>query len=90
VRFRCAIRIAKLQRMSWYLRSLGDHDTHCGELREDGTVLARCGTSFTPRPTLKVVRPLPVTLVIGGLALRGRPPDPDQVWPQYQGDGGGR
>ncbi|MGH3824150.1 MAG: hypothetical protein ACRDRA_15170 [Pseudonocardiaceae bacterium] len=47
--------------MSWHLRSLGDHDTHHGELRGDGTVLARCGALFTPWPTLKVVGPPPGT-----------------------------
>jgi hypothetical protein len=82
------IRIAKLQHMSWYLRSLGDHDTHRGELRGDGTVSARCGVSFTPRPTLRVAGPPPGTLVIGDLALKGNPPDPDQVCPECSSGGG--
>ncbi len=56
---------------TWYLRSLGDHDTHRGELRGDGTVLAHCEASFTPRPTLKVVGPPPGELVTGDLALKG-------------------
>lgn len=76
--------------MSWYLRSLADYDTHQGELRTDGTVLARCGASFTPRPTLKVVGPPPGTLVTGNLALKGNPPDPEQVCPDCGRDGGGR
>ncbi|MGH3751246.1 MAG: hypothetical protein ACRDRP_00855 [Pseudonocardiaceae bacterium] len=73
--------------LTWYLRSLGDHDTHCGRMRDDGTVLARCGASFIPRPTLKVVGPPPGTLVTGGLALRGSPPDPEQVCPECGGGG---
>lgn len=74
-------------RSAWYLRSLGDQDTHRGELGEDGTVVAHCGASFTPRPTLKVVGPPPGTLVTGDLALQGSPPDPEQVCPQCR-DGG--
>ena len=70
--------------MSWFLRSLGDHDTHEGELRGDGTVLARCGLSFTPRPTLRVAGPPPGELVAGPLALKGSPPDPAQVCPDCQ------
>jgi hypothetical protein len=35
---------------NWYLRSMGDRDTHCGELQPDGSVRARCGVSFQPRP----------------------------------------
>ncbi len=68
--------------VSWYLRSLGDHDTHHGDLRDDGTVVARCGIGFTPRPTLRVAGPPPGRLVIGGFALPGNPPDPDQVCPR--------
>ncbi len=75
--------------MSWYLRSLGDHDTHHGSLREDGIVVARCGALFTPRPTWRVVG-LPPVLVTGGLALTGKPPDPDQACPQCQRGGDGR
>ncbi len=82
-------RVAKLQHMSWYQRSLGDHDTHRGDLREDGTVLAQCGVSFTPRPTLRVVRLPPGELVTGDLALGGSPPDPEQVCPEC-GHGSGR
>lgn len=76
--------------LSWYLRSLGDRDTHRGQMRGDGTVLARCGVSFTPRPTLRVVGPPPGELVSAGPALRGHPPDPEQVCPQCQGASGGR
>ena len=79
MRFRHMIRVAKLQQMTWYLRSLGAHDTYRGELRVDGTVLAQCGVSFTPRPTLRVAEPPPGELVAGPLTLRGSPPDPDQV-----------
>ena len=73
--------------LSWYLRSLSDQDTHQGSIREDGTVLARCGALFTPRPTLKVVGSPPGELVTGELALKGHPPDPEQVCPQCQRGG---
>ncbi|MGH3770339.1 MAG: hypothetical protein ACRDRW_02890 [Pseudonocardiaceae bacterium] len=34
----------------WFLRSIGDHDTHRGALRPaDGTVVALCGVRFVPR-----------------------------------------
>lgn len=64
---------------SWYLRSLGDHETHRGQLGHDGIVLAVCGASFRPRPTLQVAGPPPGELVASGPALRGNPPDPHQV-----------
>jgi hypothetical protein len=53
----------------WYLRSMGDHDTHRGEQRADGTVVAACGVVFQPRPLR--------------IALPGArdPPDPDQICP---------
>ena len=73
--------------LTWYLRSLGDHDTHCGRMRDGGTVLACCGAQFIPRPTLKVVGPPPGTLTTGDLALKGSPPDPEQVCPQCQRGG---
>ena len=57
--------------MSWYLRSLCDHDTHRGELRKDGTVVALCGVTFRPR-----------LLPAGAVALPGQPPDPAQICPQ--------
>jgi hypothetical protein len=56
----------------WYLRSMGDHDTHRGALRPaEGTVVALCGVTFVPRP-----------LPFGrGLGFSGNPPDPEQVCP---------
>lgn len=68
----------------WFLRSLGDHDTHRGRMRADGTVAARCGLSFTPRPTLRIAGPPPGALVAGPLALKGTPPDPEQVCSECQ------
>lgn len=65
--------------MTWFLRSLGDHDTHQGQLGSDGTVRAVCGAMFRPRPTLRVEGPSPGELVEGPLALRGNPPDPEQI-----------
>jgi hypothetical protein len=41
------IRVAKLQQMNWYLRSLGDHDLPGGWLGHDGSVLTLCGASFS-------------------------------------------
>lgn len=73
--------------LTWFLRSLGDHDTHQGQLRDDGSVIACCGASFIPRPTLKVVGPPPGNLAIGELALRGSPSDPDQICRQCQHGG---
>lgn len=73
--------------VTWYLRSLSDHDTHRGRIRDDGTVLACCGVSFTPRPTLRVEGPPPGELVAAGPALKGNPPDPDQICPECQRDG---
>jgi hypothetical protein len=47
--------------MTWYLRSIGDWDTHRGQLMHpDGTVTAACGISFRPRELLR-----------GATALRG-------------------
>lgn len=80
----------KARRLTWYLRSVGDHDTHCGRMCDDGTVLARCGALFAPRPTLQVVGPPPGQLVTGPPALKGSPSDPDQVCPQCQRGGGAR
>ncbi len=58
--------------MIWYLRSIGDHDTHRGVLRPaEGTVTALCGVTFVPR-----------VLPFGrGLGFPGNPPDPEQVCP---------
>ncbi|MGH3852254.1 MAG: hypothetical protein ACRDR6_01895 [Pseudonocardiaceae bacterium] len=53
--------------MSWFLRSLGDRDTHYGMLGPDQIVTAVCGVRFTPRPLRE---PLP-----------GHPPDPEQICP---------
>lgn len=78
------------QSLLWFLRSLGDHDTHRGRMRDDGTVLACCGALFLPKRTLKVVGPPPGQLVTGDFALRGNPPDPEQVCPQCRGGGDGR
>ncbi|MBV8540809.1 MAG: hypothetical protein JO063_11150 [Pseudonocardiales bacterium] len=56
----------------WYLRSIGDHDSHRGALRPaEGTVLAACGVTF-------VSRALPFSR---GLGFSGTPPDPQQVCP---------
>ncbi|MGH3852474.1 MAG: hypothetical protein ACRDR6_03060 [Pseudonocardiaceae bacterium] len=55
--------------MSWYLRSLSDRDTHrAGLLHPDGTVTAACGIRFRPPEFRR-----------GTTALRGEPPDPDQI-----------
>ena len=54
--------------MEWYLRSLGDRDTHRGELRPDGTVTAVCGAVFRP-----------VQYLGKDPALSGEPADPQQV-----------
>src|SRR4051794_34935952 len=56
--------------MSWFLRSMADRDTHYGELRGDGLVVAECGTVSEP-----------ISLAFGRLSLRGEPPDPDQACP---------
>ena len=63
--------------MAWYLRSIGDRDTHRSELRHpDGTVTATCGIRFRPRELLR-----------GATALRGEPPDPDQICPACRRNG---
>jgi hypothetical protein len=54
--------------MNWYLRSMGDQDTHRAELRADGSVHALCGIEFVPRE-----------LPLGGPALPAYPLDPEQV-----------
>jgi hypothetical protein len=57
--------------MDWYLRSIGDRDTHRGTLlHPDGTVTAACGIRFRPRE-----------LVRGATALRGEPADSEQICP---------
>ena len=56
--------------MNWYLQSMGDADTHRGELHANGTVSAVCGLCFHP-----------IELPLGGVSLRSYPPDPEQVCP---------
>ncbi|MGH3898773.1 MAG: hypothetical protein ACRDTA_11080 [Pseudonocardiaceae bacterium] len=63
--------------MSWYLRSLGDHDTHRGSYSiVTRSVHSVCGVEFVPR-----------RLLPGGPALPGHPQDPDQVCPQCRAVG---
>lgn len=52
--------------MTWYLRTLGDHDTHWGSMDPGGTVTAECGIQFAP---------------FGGGKLPSKPADMDQVCP---------
>lgn len=57
--------------MSWYLRSMGDHDTHRGQYSiATRSVHAVCGEEFVP---LKLATGAPLVL--------GSPPDPAQVCP---------
>lgn len=56
--------------MTWYLRSMRDHDTHHGQLGAEDTVTASCGVRFTPWP-------LPYDRV----SLPGYPHDRDQICP---------
>ncbi|MGH3827058.1 MAG: hypothetical protein ACRDQX_07770 [Pseudonocardiaceae bacterium] len=66
--------------MAWYLRSLGDRDTHrAGLMHPDGTVTAACGIRFQPPEFLR-----------GTTALRGEPPDPDQICPGCRRNVGAR
>jgi hypothetical protein len=44
--------------MRWYVRSAGHRDAHHGALAMNGTVLARCGLTFTPQPDLFEPGPL--------------------------------
>ncbi|MDQ3761560.1 MAG: hypothetical protein M3460_07615 [Actinomycetota bacterium] len=53
---------------SWYLRSMRDADTHCGQVQADGTVAAVCGARFAPKP-----------LAYGRRSFPGYPPDPAQA-----------
>lgn len=56
----------------WYLRSMGDHDTHRGDLvNGDSTVTSACGARFRP-----------LGLPGNRVSLSGYPPDPDQVCPK--------
>jgi hypothetical protein len=54
--------------MRWFLRTVGDHDTHAVEGEQDGVVVALCGAAFEPYP-----------LLTGDIALPGRPIDSCQV-----------
>jgi len=58
-----------VKKPSWYVRSLTDGDTHCGELRGDGLVVAACNVVF------------PAKWLPG---LTGWPPDPGQVCPECE------
>jgi hypothetical protein len=61
--------------VSWYLRSMGDRDTHRGRYSTaTRSVHAACGAEFVP-----------ITLADGGLVLPGSPPDPAQVCPECRG-----
>lgn len=61
--------------MSWYLRSMGDRDTHRGTYSiTAGIVAADCGLGFVP---LTQTNSAPIV-------LNGDPPDPDQVCPECQ------
>jgi hypothetical protein len=57
--------------MNWYLRSIGDRDTHRGQLRPDGTVTAACEIKFAPLHPLRDRSP----------TLPGQPPEAAQVCP---------
>jgi hypothetical protein len=64
---------------TWYLRSMGDADTHCGDPNGDGTVTAACGSRFRP-----------LRLPTGRVSLSGYPPDADQICPACNRRGGAR
>ncbi|MGH3779170.1 MAG: hypothetical protein ACRDRO_00700 [Pseudonocardiaceae bacterium] len=64
---------------TWYLQSMGDADTHRGDLNRDGTVTAACGSRFRPLP-----------LLAGRVSLPCYPPDPDQICPDCNRHGGAR
>ena len=74
--------------LAWYLRSLADYDTHRGWLGGDGAVLALCGASFIPKPTVRVVGDPPGRLVDGPPEL-ALPPVPEQVCPDCRREAGG-
>ncbi|MGH3825424.1 MAG: hypothetical protein ACRDRA_21675 [Pseudonocardiaceae bacterium] len=62
----------------WYLRSMGDRDTHRGTYSiATRSVHAVCGAEFEP---LKLTNGTPI-------ALAGSPPDPAQVCRECQGGG---
>lgn len=56
--------------LRWYPRSLGDHDTHRGVLR-DGVVHTSCGITYPPQ-----------WLACRAYALPGYPQDRDQICPR--------
>ncbi len=61
------------QRAAWFLRSMGDHDTHRGIYSPASrSVHAVCGVEFIPRP---------VGLAGERMSLPGYPPDKDQICP---------
>lgn len=63
----------------WYLRSMGDADTHTGTYSiATHSVHAVCGAEFVP---LKRTNGAPIVLA-------PIPPDPDQVCPECKGEGG--
>lgn len=68
---------------NWYLRSLGDSDTHYGSRNAEGKVVPLCCIDpFEPRPRMVVVGSrTDLQLVTGPAAFRGNPPDPDQICP---------
>ena len=66
--------------MAWHLHSIGDRDTHRDTLpHPDSTITAACGIRFRPRELLR-----------DATALRGEPPDPDQVCPCCRRDADAR
>jgi hypothetical protein len=75
--------------LSWYLRSLADHDTHRGRLSADGAVIALSGARFIPKPAVRVVGEPPGRLVDGPPEL-ALPPVPEQVCPACQRERNGR
>lgn len=64
--------------MNWFLRSMGDRDTHCGTYSiATRSVHAACGAEFQP-----------LTLTNGApIVLAPSPPDPDQICPQCKRGG---
>jgi hypothetical protein len=67
--------------MSWYLRSMGDHQTHRGQYSiTTRNVHSACGVEFVP---MKLSTGAPIVLV-------SPRPDPAQVCRDCRGDGGER
>ncbi|MGH3823767.1 MAG: hypothetical protein ACRDRA_13205 [Pseudonocardiaceae bacterium] len=66
------------KKQAWYLRSMGDRDTHCGTYSiMTSSVHAACGAEFEP---LKRTNGAPIVLTPA-------PPDPDQICPTCQRGG---